>query len=101
MIQGHFTLHTSMPEIVCIGCVVIDIIKSLMGGEDLLGMWNVSHIFSFCQMDVDVAKWVFQIYEFLFKQVKIQRDVHKLLNDIISWQKPLIIFTLYWNESGA
>jgi hypothetical protein len=38
MIQGHFTLHTSMPEIVCIGYVVIDIIKSLMGGEDLLGM---------------------------------------------------------------
>jgi hypothetical protein len=38
MIQGYFTLHTSMPEIVCIACVVIDIIKSLMGGEDILGM---------------------------------------------------------------
>jgi len=99
--RSFYTTYTSMPEIVCIGCVVIDIVKSLMGGEDLLDMWNVSHIFSFCQMDIDVAKWVFQIYEFLLEQVKIQRDVHKLLNDIISWSKPLIIFTLNWNESGA
>jgi hypothetical protein len=42
----------------------------MMGGEDLLDMWNISHIFSFCQMDIDVAKWVFQIYEFLLEQVK-------------------------------
>ncbi len=34
-----------MPEIVCIGCVVIDIIKSLMGGEDLLGIKCFPHFF--------------------------------------------------------
>jgi hypothetical protein len=54
----------------CVYWLCCDRHSQMMGGEDLLDMWNISHIFSFCQMDIDVAKWVFQIYEFLLEQVK-------------------------------
>ncbi len=43
----------------------------------------------------------FKYMNFFWNKLKIQRDVHKLLNDIISWQKTLVTFTLNWKESGA